>query len=157
MNAPPPPVRYFTVEEANQTLPLVKMIVRDIVDLYNDLHRRRERLASLRRRQGEPVRDEQDPYEQEILQMEEDLQADITRLQKFVDELRQVGAELKDPFIGLIDFPTKINGREAFLCWKHGEEEVAFWHERDAGFDGRLSLFEGVVSPDSFGHGYEKT
>ena len=34
------------------------------------------------------------------------------------------------------------DGREVLLCWRHGEEEIGFWHEVDAGFQGRQSLLE---------------
>jgi hypothetical protein len=55
-------------------------------------------------------------------------------------ELRQLGIELKDHYIGLIDFPCRLNGREVYLCWRLGEADVAFWHELDAGFAGRQKL-----------------
>ena len=48
--------------------------------------------------------------------------------------------ELKDPNIGLCDFPTLIEGREAYLCWKLGEPEVGFWHDLHAGFQGRQAI-----------------
>lgn len=154
--APAPPassVRYFTVEEANRALPLVRRIVQDIVELYNDLHRRRERLVALRSRQGHVTRGPDDPYEAEVLQMESDLEQDVERLQEYVDELRQIGAELKDPFTGLVDFRTIVDGREAYLCWRLGEDEITAWHELDAGYEGRRSLLaaagetEGSASP----------
>jgi hypothetical protein len=118
------------------------MIVQDIVELYGDLHRRRERLSALRTRQGKRNRGADDPYEEEILQMESELESDVERLQAFVDELQQIGVELKDPLTGLVDFRTEINGREACLCWRLGEDEIRHWHELDAGFAGRQSLAE---------------
>jgi hypothetical protein len=141
--APAPPassVRYFTVQQANRALPLVRRIVQDIVELYNDLHRRRERLVTLRVRQGQHTRRPDDPYEAEVLQMESDLEQDVERLQEYVDELRQIGAELKDPFTGLVDFRTIVEGREAYLCWRLGEDEITAWHELDAGYEGRRPL-----------------
>ena len=58
----------------------------------------------------------------------------------FATELVELGIELKDPNIGLIDFPTLVDGREAYLCWKLGEPEVGFWHELAAGVQGRQSV-----------------
>jgi hypothetical protein len=51
-----------------------------------------------------------------------------------------MGCILKDINTGLVDFPTVRKGREVFLCWQHGEPEIAFWHDVDAGFAGRQPL-----------------
>jgi hypothetical protein len=50
------------------------------------------------------------------------------------------GLVVRDLRKGLIDFPAVLDGREIFLCWQRGEEEIAFYHERDAGFSGRQPL-----------------
>ncbi len=129
--------KYFTVAEANQRLPLVRVIVDDIVRLFVDVQDRQQRLLELRKRN--PCRPQQQPavYSEEIEHMEADLQADIERLQGFLGELKELGVELKDPAEGLIDFPTLVEGQEACLCWKLGEPDVGFWHDLNAGFRGR--------------------
>jgi hypothetical protein len=137
MTAAAPVTKYFTVDEANRTLPLVRMIVRDIVELFPDVHRRRERLEALLSRSRKAARRENDPYTDEVRQMESELEADENRLKGYLEELSNLGAELKDPLQGLIDFPAFVDGREVCLCWKLGEETVGFWHETDAGFAGR--------------------
>ena len=38
---------------------------------------------------------------------------------------------------GLLDFPSKRFDEEVWLCWKEGETEIKFWHEKDSGFNGR--------------------
>jgi hypothetical protein len=40
----------------------------------------------------------------------------------------------------LIDFPHWRDGREVYLCWKLGEERIDYWHDIDAGYDGRQPL-----------------
>jgi hypothetical protein len=137
--------KYFTADEANQTLPLVRAIVGDIVDLYGDVHDRRERLAKIRQLPGSANRDDNSVYGEELQQIEIELDKDIERLKEFGEELRGLGVELKDPLVGLIDFPTLVDGREAYLCWRLGEDEIGFWHELDTGFSGRQSLYEGSV------------
>lgn len=134
--------RVFTPAEANQTLPLVKMIVGDIVDLYESVHDRQGRLAVIRQRPGMEDREESNVYGEEVKQIEDELNRDIEQLEEYIEELRSIGVELKDPIKGLVDFHTIIDGREAYLCWKLGEEEVLYWHELDAGFQGRQSILE---------------
>ena len=58
-------------------------------------------------------------------------------------ELRERDIVLRDLDRGLVDFPALRQGREVYLCWQDGEEEIAFWHEPDAGFAGRRPLDDG--------------
>lgn len=146
MTAPARPKKHFTPEQVNQTLPLVRAIVNDIVQLYQDVHERRDRLARIRQKHGLASSKEETAYSEELEQVEHDLEKDIVRLQDFADELDELGAELKDPVTGLIDFLAEMDGREVYLCWKLGEEEVLHWHELDAGFGGRQSLLESSLS-----------
>jgi hypothetical protein len=55
-------------------------------------------------------------------------------------ELQELELVLRDVDRGLIDFPAIIDGREVYLCWQLGEEEVGFWHDLEAGFRGRQPL-----------------
>ncbi|MBB02305.1 MAG: DUF2203 domain-containing protein [Planctomyces sp.] len=131
--------RFFTPEEANKTLPLVRAIVGDIVSLYGEIRERRDRLADLTDRNSSHA-SEDDPYREEVEVMEASIYNDIERLQEFVSELTQLGIDLKDPEVGLIDFPGVSDGREVCLCWKLGEDSVDAWHEVDAGFAERQPL-----------------
>jgi hypothetical protein len=61
---------------------------------------------------------------------QERLRADLTAL---ADE----GILLRDPETGLVDFPAERDGERVFLCWKLGEETVAFFHGEHAGYSNR--------------------
>jgi hypothetical protein len=136
---PNPGKRYFTVAEANATLPYVRAIVRDIVDLAQELRDRHERLSQLAAGEsGSPS----EAHREELLQAEAAVERGQERMEEYERELRQIGVELKDYFAGLIDFPSLRNGRPVYLCWRQGEPEVAHWHEIDAGFAGRQRLKE---------------
>ncbi len=137
-----PDRKYFTVEEANRTLPLVTVIVRDIVELYRDIHERRERLARVRQLPGGVRRDKDSPYSEELEEIDAEIDKDIERLQNFCEEIQSIGVELKDPSTGLIDFYSKMDGQDVYLCWKLGEPEIMYWHDLDAGFLGRQSLLQ---------------
>jgi hypothetical protein len=60
-----------------------------------------------------------------------------TRAANTVTEL---GVVLRDPTTGLIDFPSERNGEEIFLCWRLGEDEIAWWHSTTSGFADRQAL-----------------
>jgi hypothetical protein len=55
-------------------------------------------------------------------------------------ELQEMEVVLRDLDRGLVDFPAIRDGREVFLCWEEGEDEVAHWHDLDAGYGGRRPL-----------------
>jgi len=129
--------KYFTITEANSTLPLVRAICRDIIDLANDLRERNQRMQKLRDPHKGPLGQ---AYLEEIEQMETDFEMDQERLQNYIEELTRLGVELKDPFTGLVDFLAWMDGREVYLCWRLGEEDVAHWHDLEAGFAGRQKL-----------------
>jgi hypothetical protein len=97
-------VRYFSLEEANRTLPLVRRIVEDILAEQRDEAPRPEALAEL------------------------------------VEELTDLGCLFKGLQDGLVDWYSHYAGRPVFLCWKHGEPEIAWWHQIDAGFAGRQPI-----------------
>jgi hypothetical protein len=51
-----------------------------------------------------------------------------------------LGVHVKDVESGLVDFPARREGREIYLCWKYGEDDISFWHEVEAGFAGRQRI-----------------
>lgn len=131
------PTKIFTVEAANSSLPLVRVIAADMVSLATELFERRRRVEILSA--GRPL-GEGDLYADELAEIEKELARDEERLSGFVDEISQLGAETKSPADGLIDFPAMIDGRLVYLCWKYDEPKVSFWHELDAGFAGRQRM-----------------
>jgi hypothetical protein len=61
-------------------------------------------------------------------------------IRSLVAEIEELGVILRDPGTGLCDFPAEREGEPVYLCWHPDEEEVSWWHPRDAGFSGRLPL-----------------
>ena len=128
--------KFFTVDEANRALPLVKAIVGDIVRQYHAVSELQTRLSSVVTNRRRPTRD---PYSEELAHSQAELEAEESKLRSFVEELSHLGVELKGPD-GLCDFPSLRDGREVYLCWRLGEPEVLHWHELHAGVAGRQPL-----------------
>lgn len=123
------PIRLFTVSQANATLPLVRLITQDIVELANSVHERKQRLEMLskeRPAQGMEV------YRDELEQTECDLDKDVERLQQFIDELSELGVELHSPLDGAVCFPSEVDGKPTVLQWKIGDSEVSLAQEWDS-------------------------
>lgn len=130
---PRPGKKYFTVEEARTALVYVSRIVEDVTTTYRRIVRLRREL-------------ENTPGLIGAAEMERDYDRAMDRLSGYIDELHDVGVELKDFEQGLIDFPSVFEGREILLCWRRGEESIDHWHEVDAGFAGRRSVT--MLHPD---------
>jgi len=135
----------FSVDQANATLPLVRAIVGDLVELGRDVYERRQRLAVLLDGRSS---DENDPYHEELVEIERVLAMDNRRLREYADELRQLGVEPAGGTDGWVDFPAVIEGRKAFFCWRHGDPEVLYWHPRKADHRRRRPLAAGSIAGD---------
>ena len=133
--------RFFTLAEANRTLPLVRRVVQDIATTYptwKDLVARYELIAA----QARPEWGESG----EQLTLKAQIDAVARKINDFVRELEQIGCEMKGFEEGLVDFHGRLDDREILWCWKLGEERISHWHELDAGFAGRQPIPEVVTS-----------
>jgi hypothetical protein len=57
-----------------------------------------------------------------------------------LDRIHSTGCVVKDLDVGLLDFPSRINNEEVFLCWRLGEDRIRFYHRQDEGFAGRKPI-----------------
>ena len=127
-------LRLFTVDEANKTLPLVRRIVQDVVRQHRVW---REKILELDLVASASRADE--PHER-AAQLEREAQSLAQEIDGYQRELEELGIQLKDRRMGLVDFPSEIAGRRVLLCWRVDEIEVQFWHEEDAGYADRQPL-----------------
>jgi len=63
-----------------------------------------------------------------------------TQLENVLGDITALGCMPKDLDAGLVDFPTRIDGKEGYLCWKVGESNITYWHNLTDGFSGRKKL-----------------
>ena len=64
----------------------------------------------------------------------------LSELQGILGEFKKHEIQVKDADRGLVDFPSRRGTREVFLCWEKDEDDIAHWHELDAGYDNREPL-----------------
>lgn len=133
-------MRRFTVQEANELLPELERDLhrlRALLDEYEEqkmgLQRRKKTLASYTPESGG-----MDPF------FEVEGRLDFMRLeaQLLVDNFERKGVLLKMVHPGLIDFPAIVDGEDALICWKEGEERASHYHGWHDGFRGRKPLPE---------------
>ena len=135
---------YFTLDEANATLPYVRSIVTDVVRAYGEW---RDCVARYEVMAAKSRSDEGETEEQIALRTEVDRIA--RRIGGYLSELESVGCTFKGFDDGIVDFLSKQDGRDILLCWKLGEPAITHWHELDSGFAGRQPLTAELVSGET--------
>jgi hypothetical protein len=131
--------RKFSVDDANDMLPLVRRIARDIVSLSTSLRHLVFRLKFVTA--GGEI---EQMFPREIAALRNRIGEMQTSLEKCLDELEELGVEPELPTLGLFDFPSIMESRPAYLCWMHDEPAVAWWHSDRGGFVDRQPLAEGI-------------
>ena len=117
----------YTVEEANSLLPHVAPLLVELREKFEEAIEARELIAQASAGNGWSAKRDR-------------MSRTMARVQELLERLQEWQIELKDISTGLIDFPTIVEGRDAYLCWRLGEPEVAWWHFVEDGFAGRKPL-----------------
>jgi hypothetical protein len=121
---------YFTVEEANATLPVLEPLVERLLKMYQKIADEQAGIVPAVQKAGSNGGNR--PASQVGMWMGE--------MEALVQQILALGVLIKDARIGLLDFPAWREEREVYLCWRFGEQSVAYWHDTDAGFSGRRPL-----------------
>ena len=128
-------MRYWTVEEARAYLPRLRLLVGVI--------RRATRLAASATGNGHATLPGSSPGGRgagDAVDPSDEVPVAGFDADQALAELERQGIELRDPEQGLIDFRTEHAGREVFLCWRLGEDDLEWWHLPEDGFAGRRRL-----------------
>lgn len=117
--------KYFTPDEARKTLPLVKQIVRDILNKGYEIKEITDKISG-------PV------------EINSALTKLLIQVDTYLEELLELGCFFKDWnfTIGLVDFPSVIEGEEVYLCWRSDENEITHYHSVNDGYAGRKKIPE---------------
>jgi hypothetical protein len=129
--------RYFTAEEANTMLYELRPLVEEMVD-----HRRKLGTALERHEQLQTVvgGNGGDLPPAELAEAAAAVDAERRALERSIERIVELGVQVKDLELGLVDFPALRGSDEVLLCWRLGEDEVRFWHGLEEGFAGRKPL-----------------
>ncbi len=129
-------VQYFTREKAESLLPVITITLHALQESQRQIQSLEEELAALRMQSmgnGHHLRER-------VVSVQTKLFTQVEEMRSALAELRNLGCELKDIETGLVDFLSLRDGQEVYLCWRLGEERIAYWHHLDAGAAGRQPL-----------------
>ncbi len=127
---------FFTVEEANTLIPMLEDKLASIQGYWSRLNE---------------LRPDEDFKEQSRFLSSDQAVAPfyfeaLEQFQQSIEEIHQLGCELKGIEPGLVDFRAFLKDREVYLCWKQGEKKIGYWHPLHTGFAGREPLLENPSS-----------
>jgi hypothetical protein len=143
------PRGHFTVPEVEALIPALERIFVQILQLRAGLRALGQKLdrAGVRpSRDDEPDLDVGPPAVRQAKAVFRGLDEALT---DEIERVRDLGGEVKDLDLGLVDFPSTRNGEDILLCWKLGEKSLAFWHAVDGGFASRRPIDEQISSAPS--------
>ena len=130
---------YFSIGEAESLLPSLSSLMQRAQALKQRIERY-ERVTLKRRVMVDGTTEYSDVTSGEVYD------AQLTGLKEsfyaIVERIESVGCVLRDVEQGVIDFYTRFEGRDVFLCWQVGERKVRFWHDVDDGLAGRKRIIE---------------
>ena len=149
--------RFFDLDEANSTLPEVRTILESLRDERAELIRLRDQVVEQQDPEEAPTkapteakvpekgrpansRAEGTTTDAELRVLRLRMQGVIDQMQAGVARIDELGVTLREIETGLIDFPALASGRQIWLCWRLGEDDVAWWHELAEGFGNRHAL-----------------
>jgi hypothetical protein len=128
-------VRLFTVQEVDDLVPRLEFLMRG---LQAEARVFRAELGNLAQRQPGWRLDLHSL--DEIIRLCPQLKDVAQAMAEFASQIEAFGGSLKDVDLGLVDFPTEIEGEVVYLCWQFGEPRVCAWHPLDGGFAQRRPL-----------------
>lgn len=132
-----PPV--LTIEAVNALVPRLNVLMASQMDRRTEIERRLEELARVLGVVPDTIEvEDRDPAPVRELKLE--LVERVARYQSAWSEIEEMGAVLKDPRTGLVDFYGLMDGKLVWLCWKYGEDGVSHYHGLDEGFSGRKPI-----------------
>ncbi len=122
---------YFTINDANQILP-------DVIKKFEMALAKKNEVTKLEQ-QLQMVINTTNKFE-EYVPLKQQLNSAVTQFYEASENLEKTGVVIKSIEQGLLDFPSKRFDEDVWLCWKYGETEIKFWHDKEEGFMGRKPI-----------------
>jgi hypothetical protein len=124
------PVRYFTVAEANALLPKIEPLMAELLERRAKAVRLSKQITSLL----------QDTHVDFGGVLPTEIAGEFALIEELHKEIKSHGCIVKNLEAGLVDFLAQIDGRDVYLCWRYGENQVQYYHELHTGFRGRKAI-----------------
>ncbi len=133
----PRPPEVLSLEAVLKRVPLLRRIVKDVVECHDSRRKAKEFLEELsiisRKFSSSEIEETMGSLRREVNERDRSLEA-------FDKEVRDLGGILKDASRGLAYFYSQRDGRKIFLIWELREPDLLSWHELDETFHDRVPI-----------------
>ena len=130
--------KFFSLREAEQLRGQLEPILIEAIESHrkmSELDTELSLLAERIQRSGGMLV----PYES-ASKLRNDRNRNLQSVRDALERIQSTGCVVKDLDVGLLDFPSRLNGEDVYLCWKLGEDRIRFYHRQDEGFSGRKPI-----------------
>ena len=133
--------KHFGLDEVNAIIPQMEMLIEKMQRIHSRV-RQEMQIAS----EGLETTGTQ----KQLLERRPGLRPLFEDMAHAVQTIEEQGGLFKGLELGLVDFPSLLNGQEVYLCWQYGEKEVSYFHKVTEGFSGRQRLEEQSQKPQYY-------
>jgi len=133
-------MKTFTLDEAQSLLPVLESLLKRAMESKAAAEGVQSELSDLARRiyvSGGMFVDVG-----KVAARRQTLEEHVKRARETVQEIDEIGVQVKDLDSGLLDFPCRMDDDVVLLCWKSGESAIEHWHTMESGFSGRQPIDE---------------
>lgn len=132
-------MKYYTIEEADVVLPVVEKFLKKA-------QRLRDKIAWLLETNEVVLEVSSDEgfhyFVTEQVKANKQFHKLYYQFYRVIEGLNEMGIIVKDIDDGLVDFPFKVNGDDAYLCWQLGEPKIRYWHDCESGYENRQPIVD---------------
>lgn len=133
-------MKTFTLDEAQALLPVLESLLKKAMETKDAAESIEQELQQLARKihfAGGLWVDAP-----KVFRRRAEFQKELERVKEILEEIDEIGVQIKDLDSGLLDFPCRLDDEVVLLCWKLGETSIGYWHTQSAGFAGRQPIDE---------------
>jgi len=122
--------QYFTLQQANEALKIIRPLMDDVQEI-------RQKILASQPEAWPAIEKSAGNGGNKALSS---IVSEFEKLDALIHQILDTGVQIKDINIGLLDFSAVRDGHEVYLCWQYGEDDIAYWHEVNAGYAGRQPI-----------------
>jgi hypothetical protein len=134
-----PDAPIFSLEAVNALLPRLRELVGEQIERRSRIE---AKLSALTKLLGDTpeILEPTDGDSAEVASIRAEAKQLVIAYRAGWQEVEAMGAVVKDPRRGLVDFYGRVDGQLVWLCWMYDEAEVAYYHGLEEGFPGRRAI-----------------
>ena len=127
----------FTLESASCLIPWLEDLFKQTDEASNVIQTSQPQIDKLLLQRGSNGHSKMSG---ELSTVESTVKSAEQQISTIIQEINSKGIFVRDIKSGLVDFLSRKDGEQVFLCWIRGERSIQFWHNVNEGYLSRKPL-----------------